>query len=110
MVSICLIGVSRRVLHGPLAHIAMLQTGHLAFREDAVRRVGAPGDEPNAGVSASHSTHVYNIGCTRSRSRIDSAISRGKAGKAFRVNCLIAIDKGCCDLLVHSLQESNYLT
>ena len=53
VVSVGLIGVSTGVLHGPLAHVPMLQASYFTLGESGMVGVGTPHHDPQAGISGS---------------------------------------------------------
>ena len=87
----------------------MLEASHLALGEGTVESVIAPDQSPDRGIGGGRAASIEDI---RSSSRVRRGlrgITRGKAGEAFRVGVLVAIDQSRGDLLTHTFEEGTNL-
>ena len=89
----------------PLTHVTMLEASHLALGEGTMEGVIAPDQSPDRGIGRGRAASVEDVrGSSRVRRGL-RGIARGKAGEAFRVGMLVAIDQRRGDLLAHAFEE-----
>jgi len=105
VVAVSLEGVARSVLDRPLAHVAMLEAGDFTLGEGGVGGIGAPNGDPERGVGKGNAARVETLAAVAEFAAVIVLLAWSKAGKAFGVDTLVAIDQGCRNLLRHSFEE-----